>query len=122
MAVHFLQRLSHDNNGLLHTLDLDLIKSPEAYPKTLELAMDMATQYERTVLAKRVSKPRLALPISNDVSDDDGEHDSESCLPVTAKPKVKSGRQNEGKSEGGPKSVKFPERSSTRCRNRPIRE
>ena len=108
MAVHFLQRLNHDYNGLLHALDLDLIKSPDAYPKTLELAMAMATQYERTVLAKRVSKPRLALPISDNASDDDGGHDSESCLPVTAKLRGKSGRQNEGKSEGGPKSVKVP--------------
>ena len=68
----------------------------------------MATQYERTVLAKRVSKPRLALPISDDASDDDEGHDSESCLPVTAKSRGKSGRQNERKTEGGPMNVKVP--------------
>ena len=28
MAVHFLQRLSHDYNGLLHALDLDLTRAP----------------------------------------------------------------------------------------------
>ena len=108
MAVHFLQRLNHGYGGLLHALDLDLIKDADAYPKTLEHAMAMATQYERTVLAKKVSRAsRLALAISDDVSDDEAG-DAESCLPVTARSKVKAGKQVESKSEGSTRSVKVP--------------
>ena len=108
MAVHFLQRLSHEYNGLLHALDLDLIKNPDAYPKTLELAMNMATQYERTVLAKRMSKARLAMSIGEKDLDEDSEHDIDSCMPVITRAKGKAAKQCESQTEGTPKSVKVP--------------
>ena len=57
--------------------------------------MGMATQFERTVLAKRLDKARLSLPVCEGGSDDDDGHDDDACLPVAARSKAKSNKQSE---------------------------